>query len=389
MMRVGKNDDSYDSEEEAINIRKSESENERMRRIRARMEKMDESSDEELSEEGEELSGDEDEGLSEDEDSGEIQKSRLKKQSRSKDEKDSYNDSESESESDAEGDSASDSDSNSDSDSDSSEEELSDEEATLEELRVALREMPMAQLAKLKKNGIKGEPLHKVLHLPGPQFISAWINGDDFTGETPQSTTSTSTRTTTQKPKKRKKNAPTELSSKTEVSRFRYVVPVKERKVRDPRFDDLSGKLDEHVFEKRFGFIDEMRKKEIEDLDAALKRNKKHKFKTAKQRKRTGVRMLNEEEEHEAMAQLTKLRQARSQTQRLKNDREISSELRRKEKELIAQGKRPHHATRGEKRKLLLERQFEQLEATGKLDKYMEKRRKKIASKERKLLPNL
>jgi len=45
-----------------------------------------------------------------------------------------------------------------------------------------------------------------------------------------------------------------------------YPSCARQKTTRDPRFDNLSGKFDEAVFEKRYGFIHEMRKQELQSL---------------------------------------------------------------------------------------------------------------------------
>ena len=54
------------------------------------------------------------------------------------------------------------------------------------------------------------------------------------------------------------------MSSKKPVSRFREVVPVEKPKEEkhDPRFDERAGTLNNDLFKKSFGFIEEMKKNE-------------------------------------------------------------------------------------------------------------------------------
>ena len=62
------------------------------------------------------------------------------------------------------------------------------------------------------------------------------------------------------------KHAPAETTSKKPVKRFRQVIETHTRTIRDPRFDKLSGKFNEGLFESSYGFINDYEKKEVELL---------------------------------------------------------------------------------------------------------------------------
>jgi len=53
------------------------------------------------------------------------------------------------------------------------------------------------------------------------------------------------------------KHAPTEISSKKAVSRKREVVVIKRREHRDPRFESLTGPVDESKFRAAYSFMAE------------------------------------------------------------------------------------------------------------------------------------
>jgi ribosomal RNA-processing protein 36 len=65
----------------------------------------------------------------------------------------------------------------------------------------------------------------------------------------------------------------------------------------------------------------------------------------------------------------------------------VDTEWRRKEKAAVAAGKQNFHLKASEKKKLILAKKFEKLEAAGQLDKYMQKRRKRSSAKDHKKLP--
>ncbi|KAJ1562353.1 rRNA biogenesis protein rrp36 [Cladochytrium tenue] len=68
------------------------------------------------------------------------------------------------------------------------------------------------------------------------------------------------------KMKRKDRHAPMEVSSKRPVGRHRQVVEVASKKSRDPRFERLSGKFNEGVFENSYRFLKEYEEKEINDL---------------------------------------------------------------------------------------------------------------------------
>ena len=53
----------------------------------------------------------------------------------------------------------------------------------------------------------------------------------------------------------------------------------------------------------------------------------------------------------------------------------------------MAAGRKPFYLKHSDKKKMMLERKYEQLQKEGRLDKFLEKRRKKVASKEKRRLP--
>mmetsp|Transcript_9756 Transcript_9756/g.22542 ORF Transcript_9756/g.22542 Transcript_9756/m.22542 type:complete len:494 (+) Transcript_9756:311-1792(+) len=267
------------------------------------------------------------------------------------------------------------------------------EENVAEQLRETLRDMPMAELAKLKQRGVNGVPLHKALNLPGPEYLSAWLEGTYDPDKLPQRKPAAATavdEADEEAPKKggkKRKGAPMEMSSKKQVSRFRHVVPTKNRKIRDPRFDTMSGTLDEEVFDKRYAFLHEERDLEIDELRKAIRKDKDLRSKTAKQRQHQKVRIMDEDERRAAISRLTQLKQSKMLGERKRVQRDVQRTARKAEMEKVSKGKNPFYLKRSELKKLELAKRFETLEKAGKLEQYMEKRRKKNATKERKLLP--
>ena len=173
---------------------------------------------------------------------------------------------------------------------------------------------------------------------------------------------------------KPRNRAPAEMSSKKAVSRYRIVVPDSQTsslRKRDRRFDTLSGKLNRGHWETAYSFLDEYKQSEIRDM--------KNKLKKAK----------TPEEKDQLHSIISKELNRVSERDRWKTRREIVQYHRRSERQAIAQGtkKNPYFLKRRDLKRKELETKFVKLKSEGKLDKYMQKRRKKNASKDRKRMP--
>lgn len=66
---------------------------------------------------------------------------------------------------------------------------------------------------------------------------------------------------------------------------------------------------------------------------------------------------------------------------------QIDQEFKSKRKAAVAAGHKPFYLKDSDKKKMMLERKYEQLQKEGRLDKFLEKRRKKVASKQKRRLP--
>lgn len=164
------------------------------------------------------------------------------------------------------------------------------------------------------------------------------------------------------------KHAPAELSSKKAVSRKREVVPSIKRDVRDPRFEPLTGSLNPEKAKKNYSFLDEYRDSEIAELKSTIRLTKdpiaKDKFKGA----------------------LLRMESKKKTQQRKDQEHEVLRAHRAKEKELIKQGKQPYYLKKGEQKKLALVQRFEGMKGKQ-VDKVIERRRKKKASREMRDMP--
>ncbi|KAK3297043.1 uncharacterized protein B0H64DRAFT_116567 [Chaetomium fimeti] len=184
--------------------------------------------------------------------------------------------------------------------------------------------------------------------------------------------------------KRSSKHAPVELTSKKPVSRKRDFLAgaaeTKKLQARDPRFTPLgpgastaaaagSGStIDEIKARKAYAFLDDYRESEMQELRATIKKTK-----DAAQKERLQKALLSME--------------SRKKTQDRKDrERTVIEEHRKKEKELVKQGKTPFYLKKSEQKKRVLVDQFQGMKKKQ-VDKAIERRRKKVAGKEKKLLP--
>merc|ERR1712013_493487 len=81
--------------------------------------------------------------------------------------------------------------------------------------------------------------------------------------------------------KKKMKSEPEEISSKKHKNKPRNVVENVRRRHRDPRFDNLSGKFNEDLFEKSYSFVEDMKKEELKTVKKQFKKVKNQEKKSS------------------------------------------------------------------------------------------------------------
>ena len=141
------------------------------------------------------------------------------------------------------------------------------------------------------------------------------------------------------------------------------------QKRRDPRFDNLSGKLDTDLFEKSYSFLKDYQADETKKLRELIRKEKDIDLKE---------KMQN---------QLSKMVDRQATEASLKRRQEIKRDHKRKEKELVSKGKNPFFLKKSDQKKLELIDKFKHLSESPKaLAKAMEKRRKRNSAKEKKTM---
>ncbi|KAJ2158692.1 rRNA biogenesis protein rrp36 [Coemansia sp. RSA 552] len=168
------------------------------------------------------------------------------------------------------------------------------------------------------------------------------------------------------------KKMPTMMSSKRAVGRFRQVVDMPAAKTRDPRFDSLSGHFNEDLFEKSYGFLDEQRRQEMGDL----------------RRRAKELRDSNPNQAQRIQRALGTMQSQEAARQQKKRTQELKRKHRRLETEAVRQGKKPYFLGRRELREMDAAQKFNKLKDSSKLDRFLEKRRKRNASKDHRRMPS-
>jgi ribosomal RNA-processing protein 36 len=172
--------------------------------------------------------------------------------------------------------------------------------------------------------------------------------------------------------KKEKNVGPQEMPSNKPVSRFVPVARLNKRKrSMDPRFDSTAQGDMQHAevetYRKRYGFLDEVRTDELTTLNKQLKKLPRYDH-----MKREMVK-----------AQINAVKQDIADQKRKDSERNAITAWKKEENAARKQGKAVFHLKDSERKKLILTEHYKQLKTDGKLEKYMTKRRKKNAQKDR------
>ncbi|KAJ4783877.1 hypothetical protein LUZ62_035123 [Rhynchospora pubera] len=172
------------------------------------------------------------------------------------------------------------------------------------------------------------------------------------------------------KPGRANKNRPMEVSSKIRPKKFREVVQVPKKVVRDPRFESLCGTLDTEGFRKRYNFL--------YDVQLPAERQKLQKM-IAKSK---NPDVISELKSHVSWID----KQLKSDPNKATESKILSEHI-KKEKEAAKIGKKPYYLKKSEIRNRKLVQKYNELKDAGKLDAFIEKRRRKNASKDHRYMP--
>lgn len=169
--------------------------------------------------------------------------------------------------------------------------------------------------------------------------------------------------------KRENKNRPMEMSSKRPVRLSKESDPAKKKMTRDPRFDDLSGEYNESYFKSNYSFLFDIKSREKEKIKKTLKKEKDPE-------KKVELKMLYNRMDQQEQSEIQKDKR-----------KTLEKEWKKKEQSQVQQGKKPFFLKKADLRKLELAEKYKELQKSGKLEKYLSKKRKKTAQKEKKKLP--
>ncbi|KAJ3142295.1 hypothetical protein HDU90_004568 [Geranomyces variabilis] len=290
---------------------------------------------------------------------------------------------ENEDESSSEGDFEQDSDSQSEAEDDDSEEEdeagsEDEDDAKLERVRRELAEVPFDQLIEIQQSvGMK--KFHSNYRGARNMDSGAASDTSDVADFAPKKKTKylsardiergeKSSGKLIRPAKRANKNMPLEVTSKRAVTRKRDVVELPKNKSRDPRFDPLAGKLNEGLFDSSYGFLRDYEQSEIEMLKKQIITEKNPEIKMQMQ---------------ETLTSMTSRMQARKTKEKRKA---LLKDWKKKEAALVQQGKKPWQLKNSDIKKMELVEKYKSMKSKD-VEKLLEKRRKKNATKERRFLP--
>ncbi|CAE8645818.1 unnamed protein product, partial [Polarella glacialis] len=190
------------------------------------------------------------------------------------------------------------------------------------------------------------------------------------------------------KKEKAKKGAPQEVSSRRvsappQAAAAQAGARAGAMRVRDPRFDDVSGKLDMDGFGKSYSFLEEYREQELENLKGEQQKLDRLQKKGPK---RADVVAAIAERKDEVKQEIRKRIQQDKSRRHMGVLLETERELKGQEREKVrTTGKTPFYHKKGLVRKIVLEKKKEA--QGGGRNKDAERREKKVAGREKKRLP--
>ncbi|GAV51688.1 hypothetical protein ZYGR_0AF01590 [Zygosaccharomyces rouxii] len=174
------------------------------------------------------------------------------------------------------------------------------------------------------------------------------------------------------KKKKKNKHAPAEQSAKKPVSRVREIPGLHISKNQNPklyqdiRFDkSTGGPTDSSIIRRRYGFLDEYRQREIEEMESMLKDRK----------------LISKLPPEEVESIGKRLQSTKSRLQTMKSRDLEHNIVKEYEESLNKDNKNKFHLKRSERRKLVQKWKFEHMKSKQR-EKVMERKRKKRLGKE-------
>ena len=134
-------------------------------------------------------------------------------------------------------------------------------------------------------------------------------------------------------------------------------------KTRDPRFDNLSGNLNEGLFQESYSFVKDIRNERIGQLNDYITQAKRVKKQDGTEKMVKQLReMLGEEKD------------ALNKGQQRRKDKEILKEVKQENRDRAVKGLEPKFYKKRELKDLRHKEKFDKLEKEGKLKDFVEKK---------------
>ncbi|CAD5232041.1 unnamed protein product [Bursaphelenchus xylophilus] len=161
--------------------------------------------------------------------------------------------------------------------------------------------------------------------------------------------------------KRDNKNRPREMSTKAPI-RHNTIIAAKKKKKYDPRFE--CGEFDEVRFSRDYGFINDMKIKEVNQIKKSLKKGD-----------------IGEADRWEVNETIKVMENQIRNTEDKRAEIETRAELRQSNIERLRSGKKPIFLNRNQLKAKIMEKRFEKLKQTGKAKSYVSKQRTKAQKK--------
>lgn len=166
-------------------------------------------------------------------------------------------------------------------------------------------------------------------------------------------------------PKKKSRAAPQEMSTNKPGGGYDFLSSTRIPKSFDPRFQDECGEIDHIQFVKNYSFLQDNRQSEIQQINKKLKKSSNPEEAQMLKRKKQSL-----EDQYKIFDAKQK-------------DVEDRFQWHAEEKKRIMEGKKPFWLNKSSMKQRDEQRKFKELKESGKLNKYLVKRRKKLAHKDR------
>lgn len=191
-----------------------------------------------------------------------------------------------------------------------------------------------------------------------------------------------------------RRDAPREISSRRPVPAGRNAwhntgltsAPKHSLRRFDPRFEDHCGDLRHLHIERNYKFLGEARERRRAELETLISNGGAPPGMEGKCTRKSKRVAANPRIVENATKELEKMEQADLRRKAILTRREVEKEFKEREKELVRKGKKPYFLKERDLRRLELRKKFQDLKKEGGVQKFIDKKRRRIVGKQKKLL---